>query len=685
MSVPSAPQVIYLPDGRNESMKFYWVPPSSGSPITNYTLSCTNPPITCNTGPTSNYAYTVLGLSNGTSYTFSITADNSNGTSPSTLFQPAIPGVIPSSPLNQTYSLVNSNCIHVQWSTPTTSGGAPIYRYGVWVYPVDASNTPQSNLAVKKYTYNNVFSTLVNVPYSVYSSNYKFIVRAITDADWSPNNVSDYISVVNNTFNPQLLSSLSFWLDATDSASYTTSGNNVLTWTDKSSNAYVFSSVTTNYPTLSTISTNTAIHFTGASNLNANTQRMINANVSTVTSSFTIYSVARKSPSSLGSGGYNYILRGNVEKTIAFGTSNNNFTTFAGNTSIWFDTAGNTPTSSVLSTSILGMTISTNVLTPYYNTSPMNTKNGGLAAFSGFVIGDAPAAANTGTCWNGQIGEILMYNQTLSLFDRQKIEGYLGWKWGLQNNLPSTHPYKVSSPTNLNSFIPKNLEGLGLWLDGNDPLATGSLPSDGATVSSWVDKSGASNSTATGAGTITYSLTTNGLVFNGSSQYTTNLTASSLIQSAFIVWRKSATTVTHTLLGPSATAGRQFRYNDSTGRFDTVKAGISETLNTSYPVTNGVPLLAEYICNTNSLTHFVNGSSIGSVANPTSYNATLTTQIGASASSERLTGTIHEIVVYNSTLTQTNREYVEGYLAWRWGLESQLPSSHPFKNSAPIV
>tara|TARA_B100000900_G_scaffold415741_1_gene446943 strand:+ start:1113 stop:2273 length:1161 start_codon:yes stop_codon:yes gene_type:complete len=33
----------------------------------------------------------------------------------------------------------------------------------------------------------------------------------------------------------------------------------------------------------------------------------------------------------------------------------------------------------------------------------------------------------------------------------------------------------------------------------------------------------------------------------------------------------------------------------------------------------------------------------------------------------------------------TNLEKAEGYMAWKWGLESDLPSSHPYKNSAPTV
>ena len=29
----------------------------------------------------------------------------------------------------------------------------------------------------------------------------------------------------------------------------------------------------------------------------------------------------------------------------------------------------------------------------------------------------------------------------------EKAEGYLAWKWGLEGNLPSDHPYKNSAPT----------------------------------------------------------------------------------------------------------------------------------------------------------------------------------------------------------------------------------------------
>jgi hypothetical protein len=44
------------------------------------------------------------------------------------------------------------------------------------------------------------------------------------------------------------------------------------------------------------------------------------------------------------------------------------------------------------------------------------------------------------------IGEIVATSAELSLSDRQKLEGYYAWKWGLVANLDVGHPYKLSPP-----------------------------------------------------------------------------------------------------------------------------------------------------------------------------------------------------------------------------------------------
>ena len=51
-----------------------------------------------------------------------------------------------------------------------------------------------------------------------------------------------------------------------------------------------------------------------------------------------------------------------------------------------------------------------------------------------------------GSYWDGTIAEVVFVGSILSQSDREKMEGYLAWKWGIQGNLPLDHPYKNSAP-----------------------------------------------------------------------------------------------------------------------------------------------------------------------------------------------------------------------------------------------
>ncbi len=48
--------------------------------------------------------------------------------------------------------------------------------------------------------------------------------------------------------------------------------------------------------------------------------------------------------------------------------------------------------------------------------------------------------------FNGWLAEFLITNAKESVANRQKVEGYLAWKWGLTGNLSASHPYKSSPP-----------------------------------------------------------------------------------------------------------------------------------------------------------------------------------------------------------------------------------------------
>jgi len=53
---------------------------------------------------------------------------------------------------------------------------------------------------------------------------------------------------------------------------------------------------------------------------------------------------------------------------------------------------------------------------------------------------------------NGKIAELVAVFGVPSTGDRERIEGYLAWKWGLQANLPEVHPYKMVAPTHSNQI-----------------------------------------------------------------------------------------------------------------------------------------------------------------------------------------------------------------------------------------
>ena len=46
----------------------------------------------------------------------------------------------------------------------------------------------------------------------------------------------------------------------------------------------------------------------------------------------------------------------------------------------------------------------------------------------------------------------MVFNSSITIDHRQGVEGYLAWKWGLQDQLPVEHPYYSISPTTLKDW-----------------------------------------------------------------------------------------------------------------------------------------------------------------------------------------------------------------------------------------
>lgn len=65
-------------------------------------------------------------------------------------------------------------------------------------------------------------------------------------------------------------------------------------------------------------------------------------------------------------------------------------------------------------------------------------------------------------------------------------------------------------------------------------------------------------------------------------------------------------------------------------------------------------------------------------------NVNLTIGCAFFVGAEFLDGQISELIIVNNR-NFTTIQLVEGYLAWKWGMVSSLPSTHPYKNSPPYA
>ena len=84
-----------------------------------------------------------------------------------------------------------------------------------------------------------------------------------------------------------------------------------------------------------------------------------------------------------------------------------------------------------------------------------------------------------------------------------------------------------------------------------------------------------------------------------------------------------------------------------------------------------------------------NGDFTNKSSNTVTSTATNSTRVGiggyadGSSSQQAVNIDIAEIVFYQSALSLSNRQLIEGYLAHKWGLTSSLPNDHPYKSTSP--
>ena len=263
----------------------------------------------------------------------------------------------------------------------------------------------------------------------------------------------------------------------------------------------------------------------------------------------------------------------------------------------------------------------------------------------------------------------------------QQVEVYLADKWGLRSPLPSTHPFKllraVTPP-----FTPLQLSNCALWLDAADRRT---ITLSGSNVTAVADKSG-QNVTLSNATGFTYVSNFNG-TYPAFYHPTKNIGGVTLgYNSAFSVPTPSAVffVMKQNSWAPSDTA---YLLDASPS-----SSGIGRPYVLGGLLTPGIGGAGVYDTSIPSVLFIQWGPSVSGFANGTVQSsggsASFTTggiNVGSfwGVNGGSWDGFICEVLFYSGTLTTSQRQQVEGYLAAKWGLKNSLPTSHPFKVLTP--
>jgi hypothetical protein len=131
--VPGAPSITAVYPGDGQALATFNAPASTGGlSITSYTIT-SSPGGFSATGTAS--PLTVIGLTNGTAYTFTVIANNAAGSSPASApSNITTPLGAPSAPQNVSANIVGTSAV-VSFEAPVTDGGLPVVNYKVTANP----------------------------------------------------------------------------------------------------------------------------------------------------------------------------------------------------------------------------------------------------------------------------------------------------------------------------------------------------------------------------------------------------------------------------------------------------------------------------------------------------------------------------------------------------------------------
>ncbi|HVX21130.1 MAG TPA: fibronectin type III domain-containing protein [Acidimicrobiales bacterium] len=145
-TTPTKPKTVHASRDGSHMVTVTWKAPSSngGVAVTGYTVTATP-----GTGPAGTCAWTagtltctVTGLTNGTTYSVTVRAENAVGTGPTSITPVhVVPAVAPTAPTNLTAARAGNGSVKLTWTPSATAGGIAVASYQVKVTPACAHCT----------------------------------------------------------------------------------------------------------------------------------------------------------------------------------------------------------------------------------------------------------------------------------------------------------------------------------------------------------------------------------------------------------------------------------------------------------------------------------------------------------------------------------------------------------------
>lgn len=243
-------------------------------------------------------------------------------------------------------------------------------------------------------------------------------------------------------------------------------------------------------------------------------------------------------------------------------------------------------------------------------------------------------------------------------------------------------------------FNPRQISGLKYWFDGSDPNGNGTLPSNGAAISSWVDKStnGRNASQGTGANQPVFNTNQIGgkgvITFSASKFMTfsdTGLPSGSTARTWFgVVNTTSTSSGAYTILYGTNAANQYWSPINIGSPFTTNSALFIDTAgkgaftsNFSFVNSTNYILEMNYTAgqNLSQTVMVVNGvtktviPNVDAVPNTVLSNGYISSN-ASGAGGNGWIGQIAELIFYDSALSAANQGLVRRYLANKWSISA---------------